>query len=134
MAQSASWVQSSFTAMLSLLALSSKEATFSFSFIYLFIWTVVVLFHIVALILSNNITTVPCKNIQEYTFHLVQPYARSDIDYTPVVSIKGILQFWDEIIISSNLFPCLLVGGVFCCLFHLFFLGIVSFWRLFLLD
>lgn len=116
MAQSGSWAQSLFTAIFSLLPLSSKEATLSFSFI----WTVVLLFHILTPILSNNITTAPCKNIQEYTSHLVQPYTRSDIDYTPVVSIKCILQFWDEIITSSNRFPSLLLGNVFCCLFHLF--------------
>lgn len=61
------------------------------------------------------------ENIQEYTFHLGQPCARSDIDCTPAVSIRLILQFWDKIITSSNLFPCLLVGGVFCCLLLFFF-------------
>lgn len=114
-------VQSSFTAILSLVASSSKEAIFSFSFIYWFIWTAVLLFHILTAILSNNIT-VPCKTIQEYTFHLLRLYARSDIDYTSVGNVKRILQFWDKIITSSNLFPCSFVGGVFYCLFCSFFL------------
>lgn len=44
--------------------------------------------HSLRLILSNSISAVPCKNIQEFTFHPHQPYARFDIEYSPVAYMK----------------------------------------------
>lgn len=124
MAQSGSWVFSPHSQLyFHFFLCPPRKPSFLFPvFIYLFIWNVVLLFHILTPILGNNITTVPCKNIQKYTFQLVQPCARSDIDYTLVVSITRILHFWDKIITSSNLFSFLLIGVVFCCLFLFFFL------------